>query len=75
MRDLSLDRAFTLIEPGPVVLVTTSDGVHPNVMTISWTMPLGFSAEIAITTGAGLLLLDMWRGRRRQEEPNASQPQ
>ena len=26
--------------------------VHPNVMTISWTMPLGFSAEIAITTGA-----------------------
>lgn len=52
MRRLPLERAFTLIEPGPVVLVTTNDGRKNNVMTISWTMVLGFSPEFAITTGA-----------------------
>jgi flavin reductase (DIM6/NTAB) family NADH-FMN oxidoreductase RutF len=51
MRPLALEKAFTLIEPGPVVLVTTHDGARPNIMTITWTMVLGFSAEFAITTG------------------------
>lgn len=51
MQRLKLSRAFTLIEPGPVVLVTTHDGRKDNVMTITWTMVLGFSAEFAITTG------------------------
>ena len=51
MQRLKLSRAFTLIEPGPVVLVTTHDGGRDNVMTITWTMVLGFSAEFAITTG------------------------
>lgn len=51
MKRLKLSRAFTLIEPGPVVLVTTHDGRKNNVMTITWTMVLGFSAQFAITTG------------------------
>jgi len=51
MEPLPLGKAFTLIEPGPVVLVTTHDGHKPNVMTISWTMVLDFSARFAITTG------------------------
>ena len=51
MEELQLGRAFTLIEPGPVVLVTTNDGREDNVMTITWTMVLGFSASFAITTG------------------------
>lgn len=51
MESLPLSRAFTLIEPGPVVLVTTSDGHRDNVMTISWTMVLDFSASFALTTG------------------------
>ncbi len=51
METFPLDRAFTLIEPGPVVLVTTNDGQKDNVMTITWTMVLGFSARFAITTG------------------------
>ncbi|MGE4278225.1 MAG: flavin reductase family protein [Magnetospirillum sp.] len=51
MEALQLSRAFTLIEPGPVVLVTTHDGGKDNVMTISWTMVLDFSASFAITTG------------------------
>lgn len=52
MRNLPLNKAFTLLEPGPVVLVTTHDGKKPNVMTISWTMVLDFTPLFAITTGA-----------------------
>lgn len=52
MRRLKLSRAFTLIEPGPVVLVTTRDGSKSNIMTISWTMVLDFTPVFAITTGA-----------------------
>ncbi len=52
MHALELGRAFTLLEPGPVVLVTTHDGHRPNVMTISWTMVVDFTPKFAITTGA-----------------------
>jgi len=52
MRRMKLSRAFTLIEPGPVVLVTTRDGSKNNIMTISWTMVLDFTPVFAITTGA-----------------------
>ena len=52
MKTLPIGRAFTLIEPGPVVLVTTSDGKTPNVMTISWTMVMDFTPLFAMTTGA-----------------------
>jgi flavin reductase (DIM6/NTAB) family NADH-FMN oxidoreductase RutF len=52
MRQLKLSRAFTLIEPGPVALVTTRHGSKNNVMTISWTMVLDFTPVFAITTGA-----------------------
>ena len=51
MEKLPLHKAFTLIEPGPVVLVTTHDGQRDNVMTITWTMVLDFGASFAITTG------------------------
>lgn len=51
MDPLPLSRAFTLVEPGPVILVTTHDGTRPNIMTISWTMVRSFDAEFALTTG------------------------
>jgi flavin reductase (DIM6/NTAB) family NADH-FMN oxidoreductase RutF len=51
MRKLKLSKAFTLMEPGPVVLVTTQDGQKDNIMTISWTMVLDFTPVFAITTG------------------------
>lgn len=51
MESLPIGKAFTLMEAGPVVLVSTSDGERDNVMTISWTMVLDFSASFAITTG------------------------
>lgn len=51
MRQLKLTKAFTLMESGPVVLVTTRDGQKDNIMTISWTMVLDFTPVFAITTG------------------------
>jgi flavin reductase (DIM6/NTAB) family NADH-FMN oxidoreductase RutF len=51
MNKFQISKAFTLIEPGPVVLVTTHDGKKDNIMTISWTMVLDFTPVFAITTG------------------------
>lgn len=51
MEKLKISKAFTLIEPGPVVLVTTNDRNKNNIMTISWTMVLDFTPTFAITTG------------------------
>jgi flavin reductase (DIM6/NTAB) family NADH-FMN oxidoreductase RutF len=51
MRKLKLSKAFTLMESGPVVLVTTRDGQKDNIMTISWTMVVDFTPVFAITTG------------------------
>ena len=52
MRMMKIERAFTLIEPGPVVMVTTFDGKKNNIMTISWTMVADFTPRFAMTTGA-----------------------
>ncbi|QRZ14306.1 flavin reductase family protein (plasmid) [Paracoccus methylovorus] len=51
MQELPLGRAFTLIEPGPVTLITTNDGRRDNVMTITWTMVMDFTPRFAIATG------------------------
>jgi len=52
MRKMPISKAFTLIEPGPVVLVTTRGGEKDNIMTISWTMVVDFSPMFAMTTGS-----------------------
>lgn len=51
MRQFKLGKAFTLVESGPVVLVTTQDGEKNNIMTISWTMVVDFTPQFALTTG------------------------
>ena len=51
MKQLEIYKAFTLMESGPVVLVTTNDGKKDNIMTISWTMVLDFTPLLAIVTG------------------------
>ena len=51
MRSVLLGKAFTLLEPGPVVLVTTNAGGKRHIMTISWTMVVDFTPRFAITTG------------------------
>jgi flavin reductase (DIM6/NTAB) family NADH-FMN oxidoreductase RutF len=51
MKRMQISKVFTLMESGPVVLVTTNDGVKNNIMTISWTMVVGVTPLFAITTG------------------------
>lgn len=51
LKKMKINTAFTLMEPGPVVFVTTNDGRKNNIMTISWTMVMGFTPIFAITTG------------------------
>lgn len=52
MKKLQIGKAFTLIEPGPVVFVTTNDVKKDNIMTISWTMVIDFTPAFAIATGS-----------------------
>jgi len=51
MKRMRISKAFTLMESGPVVLVTTNDGERDNIMTISWTMVIDFTPIFAMTTG------------------------
>jgi flavin reductase (DIM6/NTAB) family NADH-FMN oxidoreductase RutF len=51
MRNYPLNKAFQLLEPGPVVLVTTACGGKKNIMTISWHMVMDFTPRIALVTG------------------------
>ena len=51
MEELPLYKAFQLIEPGPVILVTTVSGRKKNIMTISWHMVMDFTPRIALVTG------------------------
>lgn len=51
MKQMNIGKAFTLMESGPVVFVTTHDAEKNNIMTISWTMVMGFTPIFAITTG------------------------
>ncbi|MDR0403706.1 MAG: flavin reductase family protein, partial [Treponema sp.] len=51
MKTFPLNKAFTFLEPGPVVLVTTADGDRRNIMTLSWTMVLDFTPRFAFMTG------------------------
>jgi flavin reductase (DIM6/NTAB) family NADH-FMN oxidoreductase RutF len=41
-KQLSLDKVYQLLEPGPVVLVSTQDKEKPNVMPMSWHMMVDF---------------------------------
>ena len=49
--ELPLEKAFMLFEPGPVILVATSDGGKKNLMTITWHMVTDFTPSLAMTTG------------------------
>ena len=51
MKKMQISKAFTLLEPGPVVFVATNDGKNNNIMTISWTMVMDFTPKFALTTG------------------------
>ena len=45
-RSLPLSKVYRLIEPGPVVMVTTSRKGRPNIMTMSWHTMMEFEPPI-----------------------------
>jgi flavin reductase (DIM6/NTAB) family NADH-FMN oxidoreductase RutF len=46
MKDLPLSRVYQLLEPGPVVLLTTAHRGRANVMTMSWHMMVEFEPPL-----------------------------
>ena len=45
-KSLPLSQVYRLLEPGPVVLLTTSGTARPNVMTMSWHMMIDFEPPL-----------------------------
>lgn len=45
-RSLPLSKVYRLMEPGPVVLVTTTGPAGPNIMTMSWHMMMEFEPPL-----------------------------
>ena len=46
MNDLPLSKVYQLLEPGPVVLLTTTRKGRPNLMTMSWHMMVEFEPPL-----------------------------
>ena len=46
MKDLPLSKVYQLLEPGPVVLLTTARKGHANIMTLSWYMMVEFEPPL-----------------------------
>jgi flavin reductase (DIM6/NTAB) family NADH-FMN oxidoreductase RutF len=46
MKDLSLSKVYQLLEPGPVVLLTTVSKGRANLMTMSWHMMVEFEPPL-----------------------------
>ena len=54
MRTLALAKVYQLLEPGPVVLLTTAQGGRANVMAMSWHMMIEFEPpQIACVVSEG----------------------
>jgi flavin reductase (DIM6/NTAB) family NADH-FMN oxidoreductase RutF len=52
LKKLPIQKAFTLLEPGPAVLVTTADCGKQNIITFSWTMVMDFIPRFAFLTSS-----------------------
>src|ERR1035438_9253723 len=46
MKDMPLSKVYQLLEPGPVVLLTTARNGHANVMVMSWHMMVEFEPPL-----------------------------
>ncbi len=53
MKQLSLSKVYQLLEPGPVVLLTTTRKGRPNVMTMSWHMMVEFEPPLVACVVSG----------------------
>ncbi|MDG4476508.1 flavin reductase family protein [Thiovibrio frasassiensis] len=45
-KSFPLSKVYTLLEPGPVVLLTTAGDQHPNIMAMSWHTMLEFTPPL-----------------------------
>lgn len=45
-KSFPLSKVYTLLEPGPVVMVTTAQGGRRNIMTMSWHMMIDFEPPL-----------------------------
>jgi flavin reductase (DIM6/NTAB) family NADH-FMN oxidoreductase RutF len=60
LRTLEPSAGLRLLEPGPVVLITSMFRGHPNVMTAAWISPLGFDPPtITLAVHPGRLTHDL----------------
>jgi flavin reductase (DIM6/NTAB) family NADH-FMN oxidoreductase RutF len=53
MKALPLGRVYQLLEPGPVVMLTTARKGRPNVMTMSWHMMVEFEPPLIACVCSG----------------------
>lgn len=53
MKELALSKVYQLLEPGPVVLLTTARKGRPNVMTMSWHMMVEFEPPLVACVVSG----------------------
>jgi len=53
VKALALGKVYQLLEPGPVVLLTTARGGRANVMTMSWHMMLEFEPPLIACVCSG----------------------
>ncbi len=53
MKTLALSKVYQLLEPGPVVLLTTARGGRANVMTMSWHMMVEFEPPMVACVVSG----------------------
>jgi flavin reductase (DIM6/NTAB) family NADH-FMN oxidoreductase RutF len=53
-RDYPLAKVYGLLEPGPVLLLATAGKTRPNVMTLSWHMPVEFEPPLVACVLGGM---------------------
>lgn len=53
MKELPLSKVYQLLEPGPVVLLTTAQDGRSNVMTMSWHMMMEFEPPLVACVVSG----------------------
>lgn len=51
MEELELQKAFMLVEPGPVTMISTMNDGKPNVMTLTWITVMDWTPRFALVTG------------------------
>ena len=64
-QDVPLPKVYGLLEPGPVVFLTTADRSRANVMTLSWHMMVEFTPPLVACVGSSR---ELHPGRFAQDE-------